>query len=748
MGSQDFGSQILSFDYNEDATGKKFNKTQYGLTPSGIYSGFKLERFNDGMVKITPGVCYIHDETQEIGTRIETQESVVIEIDSTKPYVVLRFDWVDATDNFMDFIAVAYEDIEDDDLIVGRVIYENSGTTMTENYDYTRRNNFYNKRNKDTQNYFKVQSTEPISKKVYVTSGILNSPKGNLYVAGGTFPSTDIPDTTTGSRNDIIYIDEDGLIKFEAGIQSSVAVTPRYGNRKVLAEIRRGPNRNSIYGSEIYPVLSSFDMPAYPSDLTIVDANNLYSSNNVEDALQEIAGSPFTFKSKKTFNNSINVIASDGDVGETIKGSAGQDVQRILKSDNTVVQRVSATGKLINTVGTELALLDKYGTFTVDKVEDSINQISGEPFTFKDVKTFDKSPIVPNATASQHPITKSVYDAHVAKTGQSSLGHVKSGGNITINSDGTITIANNTITTDSAHISDATNLNTGNKIVKRDSSGNFSAGTITATLSGNASTASKFNTQRTITLKGASNTSVSSSTDTGSHSIDIRAVKVNEAKYADSAGSAGYAGALNHEVIIGGTKTKFEKNPSGDTIIPIAYATSASTAITPATTANNTQIATTAFVKAQLLAAIYPIGCYYTQYPDANSNDDETEFPISQRPATLFGGVWDEQWPNESIFFRTRGALSDIGRTKGKQGDQMQQITGSFGIDDNASKSGHYKGAFTGKGSGIGAYTTRSSSGLGVYYPINFDSSKSPSARTGTETRSVNRRIKVWKRVG
>ena len=53
MGSQDFGSQILSFDFNEDATGKKFNKTQYGLTPSGIYSGFTLERFSDFMVRIT-----------------------------------------------------------------------------------------------------------------------------------------------------------------------------------------------------------------------------------------------------------------------------------------------------------------------------------------------------------------------------------------------------------------------------------------------------------------------------------------------------------------------------------------------------------------------------------------------------------------------------------------------------------------------------------------------------------------------
>jgi len=532
------------------------------------------------MVRITPGVCYIHDETQKLGTRIETQESVVIEIDSSKPYIVLRFVWIDAKDNFMDFVSTAYSEIQNGDLIVGRVIYENSGATMTENYDYTRRNTFYNKRNSDTQNYFKVQSTEPISKRVFITSGILNSPKGNLYVAGGTYPSTDIPDTTTGNRNDIIYIDEDGLIKFEAGVQASVAVTPRYGNKKVLAEIRRGPNRNSIYGNEIYPVISSFDMTAYPSDLTIVDANNLYSSNNVEDALQEIAGSNFTFKNKKTFNNSISVIAGSGDVGETIKGSAGQDIQRILKSDNTVVQSVSSTGKLINTVGTELALLDKYGTFTVDKVEEAINQISGEAFTFKETKTFDKSPIVPNATANQHPITKSVYDAHIAKTGQSSLGHVKSGGNITINSDGTITIANNTITTDSAHISDATNLNTANKVVKRDSNGNFSAGTITATLSGNSSTASNFNSARTIKLDGLNNTTVSSSSNNGNHTLDIKNIKVSNSGYADSAGSAGSAGALSHDVYIGGTKTNFAKSPSGETYIGIAYATSAGSATT------------------------------------------------------------------------------------------------------------------------------------------------------------------------
>jgi hypothetical protein len=50
--------------------------------------------------------------------------------------------------------------------------------------------------------------------------------------------------------------------------------------------------------------------------------------------------------------------------------------------------------------------------------------------------------------------------------------------------------------------SNATNLNTISTIVARDASGNFSAGTITAALSGNATTATTWATGRTITLTG------------------------------------------------------------------------------------------------------------------------------------------------------------------------------------------------------------------------------------------------------
>jgi len=56
---------------------------------------------------------------------------------------------------------------------------------------------------------------------------------------------------------------------------------------------------------------------------------------------------------------------------------------------------------------------------------------------------------------------------------------------------------------------DATALNTASKVVARDGSGNFAAGTITAALSGNATTASAWATARTITLGGDLSGSVS-----------------------------------------------------------------------------------------------------------------------------------------------------------------------------------------------------------------------------------------------
>lgn len=143
--------------------------------------------------------------------------------------------------------------------------------------------------------------------------------------------------------------------------------------------------------------------------------------------------------------------------------------------------------------------------------------------------------------------------------------------------------------------------------------------------------------------------------------------------------------------------------------------------------------------------AAYPVGSYYVQYPDASSNTDSTEFPTSQRPATLFGGTWAEQWATESVFFRTRGADSDDGRVNGLQLDQMQQIVGYFeGGGLFRSTLVDASGPFS---QGVSAsLNINTGTGTNTSQRVNFDSAASPGARAGAETRSKNRRIKIWKR--
>lgn len=146
----------------------------------------------------------------------------------------------------------------------------------------------------------------------------------------------------------------------------------------------------------------------------------------------------------------------------------------------------------------------------------------------------------------------------------------------------------------------------------------------------------------------------------------------------------------------------------------------------------------------------YPVGSFYTQYPDADSSVLATAFPDASRPADMFGGTWVAQWDTEGIDFHTE-RTSDTGlqtRTNGKQADQSQQITGSFTsrqlaspakIIDNESNA-FSEGADGSSGASIAASSTA------LLKTINFDSANSSSARTGTVTCDSNRLVRIWKR--
>ena len=136
----------------------------------------------------------------------------------------------------------------------------------------------------------------------------------------------------------------------------------------------------------------------------------------------------------------------------------------------------------------------------------------------------------------------------------------------------------------------------------------------------------------------------------------------------------------------------------------------------------------------------FPIGAFYTQYPNAASNTLSTAFPSSQEPATLWGGTWTLKWDSDGVFFRTEGGSHTSGRSSGKQDDQFQghfhdlQVTNRTpdGTSNNAGTSGGSASVPIGEES------------RGVRQPIGDGTNGTP--RTGAETRPTNRLFRIWQR--
>jgi hypothetical protein len=145
----------------------------------------------------------------------------------------------------------------------------------------------------------------------------------------------------------------------------------------------------------------------------------------------------------------------------------------------------------------------------------------------------------------------------------------------------------------------------------------------------------------------------------------------------------------------------------------------------------------------------YPVGSFYVQYADINENyDPQTErlFPADKSPAQLFGGKWEDQWPDEGIFFRTGGTLSQENRLLGLQQWAVKNMYGwtSWAQADNDAPLRGNTGVFTTKDVKPGMCDDRD--GIDNGGSNNFDSSRMVISSTG-ETRVKNRLIKVWRRI-
>ncbi|KKL96474.1 hypothetical protein LCGC14_1844130 [marine sediment metagenome] len=123
MGTNNFGTQTITFDYGQIGTAKGFNKLNYKLLPAGVYEGGLLTYVNANTVTIAPLVCFIEDSAVKLGARVETINNVNLTITEATPYVIARLIWADVNINYMDFFCKAVGDLLTTDVIIGKGDY-------------------------------------------------------------------------------------------------------------------------------------------------------------------------------------------------------------------------------------------------------------------------------------------------------------------------------------------------------------------------------------------------------------------------------------------------------------------------------------------------------------------------------------------------------------------------------------------------------------------------------------------------
>lgn len=233
MGATSHGTQTITWQYFQEATGANWGKRLLGILPPGIYSGGYLTRVSDIEVTLSTLIAEIKDGITQINIRTAaaaTLNSTTLNsgtISSATPYLVLRWAYALSAVNYVDVHAISSVSVAlANDIVIGKCLF--SGATLT-GFNYSERT-FLNIQDL----FFKVETSSGLY--VQLRAGRIHTSTGYVLVPEQLVGPFNVP-SSSNSRIDLIYIDANGIATILQGTQAVSPVAPSYGGELVVAEV-------------------------------------------------------------------------------------------------------------------------------------------------------------------------------------------------------------------------------------------------------------------------------------------------------------------------------------------------------------------------------------------------------------------------------------------------------------------------------------------------------------------------------
>jgi hypothetical protein len=388
-----YGSQVLSFDFHQEARARGFNNIFCDILPYGVYTGGVLTRLSSSLIQIgETNVIIRSNEGDSVALKITTTETQDLTVIPARPYIILRFGWADTDNDFMDMRAVGWssDPLETDmnklwplDIILGKVQFiedpVGSGVYIIDPdapFDLTRRKDVFLKEAESVHDQFRVSASEVNPKRVYVSGGRVSTSKGSFLVSGGEYPDADIPDTDAQPRTDIVVVDVYGHIKLILGTPAASPAAPNYGTYKVIAEIRRGADRTDVLGGDIVQLFDASRRGQWlAEDFAIADAEDYLPANakNIEAAFNYIFHHSFVMSPDdlsllaKILRKHINFGTTDPD-GVYAESLPVKDSAELFDgtSVEAVLAEIAGSGRTTETLKGLADAIDALSGYTAD----------------------------------------------------------------------------------------------------------------------------------------------------------------------------------------------------------------------------------------------------------------------------------------------------------------------------------------------------------------------------------------------